>query len=100
MSMFATALLMLAIQAAPLQGVVYRKGTTQPLSDATVELRQDQENGALLKTITTEDDGRFVFDSVAPGRYRVTVSRRGYTRPPLTITIGTRQTTEIQLPMT
>src|ERR1051326_2598631 len=79
MSMFATALLMLAMQAAPLQGVVYRKGTTQPLSDATVELRQDQENGAVLKTITTEDDGRFVFDSVAPGRYRVTVSRRGYT---------------------
>jgi 5-hydroxyisourate hydrolase-like protein (transthyretin family) len=100
MSMFATALLMLAMQAAPLQGVVYRKGTTQPLSDATVELRQDQENAAVLKTITTDDDGRFVFDSVAPGRYRVTVSRRGYTRPPLTITVGARQATAIELPMT
>jgi hypothetical protein len=30
----------------------------------------------------------------------VTVSRRGYTRPPLTITVGARQATEIQLPMT
>jgi protocatechuate 3,4-dioxygenase beta subunit len=100
MSMFATALLMLAMQTAPLQGVVYKKGTKQPLSDATVELRQDQENAAVLKTITTEDDGRFTFDNVGPGRYRVTVSRRGYTRPPLTITVAPRQAGEIQLPMT
>jgi 5-hydroxyisourate hydrolase-like protein (transthyretin family) len=100
MSMLATALLMLTMQAAPLQGVVYKKGTNQPLSDATVELRQDQENATVLKTMTTEDDGRFLFDNVAPGRYRVTVSRRGYTRPPLTIAVAARQATEIQLPMT
>src|SRR5215831_2825021 len=98
--MFATALLMLTMQAAPLQGVVYKKGTNQPLSDATVELRQDLESAPVLKTLTTEDDGRFLFDNVAPGRYRVTVSRRGYTRPPLTITVGPRQATEVQLPMT
>ncbi len=101
MSMFAAALLMLAMQTLPLQGIVFKKGTNEPLSDATVELRLDQENGPIVKTLTTEDDGRFLFDNVAPGRYRVTVSRRGYTRPPLTITVAPRQAaSEIQLPMT
>jgi large repetitive protein len=101
MSIFGTVLLMLAMQAMPLQGIVFKKGTNEPLSDATVELRQNQENGAVLKTLTTEDDGRFLFDNVAPGRYRVAVSRRGYTRSPLTITVDPRQANAvIQLPMT
>ena len=101
MNIFGTALLMLAMQTSALQGIVFKKGTHEPLSEATVELRQDQGNAGLLKKLTTEDDGRFLFENVSPGRYRVTVSRRGYTRPPLTITVGARQTTgEIQLPMT
>src|SRR5262245_30955815 len=101
MSVFGTALLMLALQALPLQGLVFEKGTNEPLSEATVELRPDQENAAVLRRLTTEDDGRFLFDNVAPGRYRVTVSRRGYTRPPLTITLAAPQAAaEIQLPMT
>jgi hypothetical protein len=99
-SAFATVLILLAIQASPVQGVVVVKGTNQPLSDATVALRPDQENGAVLKTITTEDDGRFVFDNVAPGRYRLTVSRRGYTRPPITVTVSRNAAAPIELPMT
>lgn len=100
MSTLATTLLMLVLQALPLQGIVYKKGTNEPLSDATVELRQDQENGAVLRNLTTEDDGRFAFDNVAPGHYRVTVSRRGYTRPPVTVVVDPRQAAgEIQLPM-
>jgi hypothetical protein len=98
-SAFGTVLLLLAMQASPVQGVVIVKGTKQPLSDATVALRQDQENGSVLKTITTEDDGRVVFDNVAPGRYRVTVSRRGYTRPPITVTVARGATAPIELPM-
>lgn len=100
MSAFGTVLLLLVIQASPVQGVVAVKGTNQPLSDATVALRQDQENGGVLKTITTEDDGRFVFDNVAPGRYRITVSRRGYTRPPITVTVTRGVAAPIELPMT
>jgi hypothetical protein len=95
-----TVLLLLAMQASPVQGVVVVKGTNQPLSDATVELRQAQEKGAVLKTITTEDDGRFVFDNVAPGRYRVTVLRRGYTRPAITVTVVRGPTAGIELAMT
>ena len=86
MIMMGTALLALMLQAQPLQGVVVRKGTTEGLSNATVELHQDQGKTGILDSITTEDDGRFSFSNVAPGRYRLTVTRRGYTRPPLTVT--------------
>ena len=91
MSMLGTALLALVMQTLPLQGIVVKKGTTEGLSKATVELRRDQENAGILDSITTEDDGRFSFSNVAPGRYRLTVTRRGYTRPPLTITLAAGQ---------
>src|SRR5438132_3752053 len=100
MNVLGTALLALVMQALPLQGIVVRKGTTEPLSNATVELHRDQENAGILDSTTTEDDGRFSFGNVAPGRYRLTVTRRGYTRPPLTITLAAGQPAEgIQLPM-
>ena len=101
MSVFGTALLLLAMQAVSLHGIVFKKATNEPLSEASVELRQDQANAAILKKLTTDDDGKFRFDNIAPGRYRITVSRRGYTRPPLAITAGARQAeADVQLPMT
>src|SRR5262249_48320184 len=99
MTILGPALLMVVMQTFPLQGIVLKKGTNEPLSDATVQLQQDQENGAVLKKLTTEDDGRFVFENVAAGRYRVTVTRRGYTRPPLTITVGRQGSAEALLPV-
>jgi 5-hydroxyisourate hydrolase-like protein (transthyretin family) len=100
MSILGTALLALVMQALPLQGVVVKKGSTEPISKATVELRRDQDNSAILDSMTTEDDGRFSFGNVAPGRYRLTVTRRGYTRPPLPITVAAGQPPQsIQLNM-
>jgi protocatechuate 3,4-dioxygenase beta subunit len=83
------------MQAPPLQGIVVKKGTTEPLSKATVELRRDQDNAAILDSMTTEDDGRFSFGNVAPGRYRLTVTRRGYARPSLTTTIAAGQPPQV-----
>src|SRR6266496_46837 len=101
MSTLGNALLALVMQTLPLQGIVVKKGTAEPLYNATVELRRDQENAGILDSTTTEDDGRFAFGNVAPGRYRLTVTRRGYVRPPLTINLAANQTAEdIQLNMT
>src|SRR5438552_12139589 len=101
MNTLGAALLALVMQVLPLQGIVVRKGTTEPLSKATVELRRDQDNAGILDSTTTEDDGRFLLGNAAPGRYRLTVTRRGYTRPPLTITLAADQTArDIQLNMT
>ncbi len=85
--MVGTALLALMLQAQALQGVVLRKGTSEGLSNATVELHQDQGKAGILDSIITEDDGRFSFSNVQPGRYRLIVTRRGYARPPLTVTV-------------
>src|SRR5881628_14550 len=72
----------LLAQSASIQGIVTRSGSRDSLSKATVELRTDDSNGPVLNSMTTEDDGRFVFQNVRPGRYRLTVKRGGYVRPP------------------
>jgi protocatechuate 3,4-dioxygenase beta subunit len=101
MNTLATALLSLLMQAVPLEGIVLKKGTAEPLSRTTVELRQDQENAAILDSTATEDDGRFSFGNVAPGHYRLTAARRGYTRAPLTITLAPGQPArDVRLNMT
>jgi hypothetical protein len=105
MNILATALLSLLLQvmpqAMPIQGVVLKKGTVDPLGGATVELRLDLENSSVLASTTTEDDGRFFFGNVAPGRYRLTAARRGYTRAPLAITLASGQPAQdIRLNMT
>jgi hypothetical protein len=101
MNIVATALLSLLMQAVPVQGIVLKKGTAEPLSRATVELRRDQENAAIFDSATTEEDGRFSFGNVAPGRYRLTAARRGYTRGPLTITLAPGQPAQdVRLNMT
>ena len=94
MTMLGTALLALMIQAQSLQsiqGVVIRKGTSEALSNATVELRRDEGTSGIVDSMTTEDDGRFSFSTVPPGRYRLTVARRDYARPPFVMTLASGQ---------
>jgi protocatechuate 3,4-dioxygenase beta subunit len=100
MIVFAATLLTLALQILSIQGIVVRQGSSDPLSNATVELRGDSEN-TLIRSITTEADGRFLFENIRPGRYHLTATRRGYVRPPLTVTIAAGQPAPyVQLPMT
>src|SRR5882672_1473280 len=104
MTILGTALLAFMLQAQSLQsiqGVVLRKGSAETLSNATVELRRDEGLPGVLDSMTTEGDGRFSFNRVPPGRYRLTVTRRGYARPPLVITLtGGQRAEDIPLNMT
>src|SRR5262249_31211047 len=94
------ALLLLFFQTASIQGIITRSATS-PLSKATVELRTDENNSRLINTTTTEDDGRFAFQNVRPGRYRVVVTRSGYYRAPITVTVAAGQPSrDLQLSMT
>ena len=100
MTIFAATLLTLAMQSVSIQGIVVRQGSNDPLSNATVELRSDPEN-AMIRSITTEADGRFLFENIRPGRYRLAATRRGYVRPPLTVIVAAGQPVPyLQLPMT
>jgi hypothetical protein len=94
------ALLALFAQNTSVQGIVVR-GANDPLSKAAVELRTDDNDASLVSSIMTGDDGRFVFQNVRPGRYRLTVQRQGYVRPARSITVAAgRQMPDIELPMT
>jgi 5-hydroxyisourate hydrolase-like protein (transthyretin family) len=88
-------------QSASLQGIVVRTGTTDPLSKVDVVLRVDGNNPVPLDTMTTDSDGRFIFPNVRPGRYQIAVTRSGYWRAPLGITVAPgQQVPEVRLSMT
>lgn len=49
-----------------------------PVPNATVSLREPRPEGAELGATTTAEDGRFVFDLLEPGSYRVTAAKPGF----------------------
>jgi len=51
----------------------------QPLAQVTVFISVP-DNPNDTEQVTTGDDGRFVFDNVAPGKYAMSAQRRGFTR--------------------
>jgi hypothetical protein len=92
--------LVLFAQGASVQGIVTRSGSSEPLSKALVELRPESNENDILNSMTTDEDGRFIFPPVSAGRYRLTVRRAGYSRPPMSITVIAGQPfAPIQLPM-
>src|SRR5439155_6646809 len=58
------------------EGIVLRAGTSQSISKAVVELSGNNLSEALV--MATGGDGKFEFRNLAPGRYRLGVSRDGY----------------------
>jgi protocatechuate 3,4-dioxygenase beta subunit len=102
---FAPLMLLVQGTAQSIQGIVVKAGTNEPLAKAVVELHTDQDNPALdgptLDRATTDDDGRFAFSVVRPGRYRILVARRGYyLRSPGRINVASGQATpEVRLAM-
>jgi hypothetical protein len=79
MNIFAIVLITLFLpQARPasIEGVVLRGGTSEPVSRAVVELKSDRL--AQPMAMATAADGKFQFGNLAPGRYRITVTRTGF----------------------
>jgi len=59
---------------------------------STVEVKNVDTN--LTKTLTTDDDGRFVFLQLPPGRYTLTASKQGFTtlkQEEFTLNVGHRE---------
>jgi carboxypeptidase family protein len=63
-------------QSASIEGTVVQWGSSQPVDKALVEV--SGENGRDSSAVTTGADGRFEFRNLAPGNYRIKVSRNGY----------------------
>jgi protocatechuate 3,4-dioxygenase beta subunit len=68
-----------------IEGSVLNAQTGEPIRKAEVILtRNDGNNGGPdgpdSQAITTRDDGAFAFDTVAPGRYSIRVTRTGFIR--------------------
>jgi hypothetical protein len=93
-----------------IRGTVVRWGTTEPVGQATLELRGVSTGGASPLAITaTEDTGEFVFSNVAPGTYRIFAMASGFAsaefgqlRPngagrPITITPGQQASARIAM---
>ncbi len=100
MSTLLGAFVALFLQNPTIQGVVVR-GTNDPLSNATVELRTDDNDARLVGSTTTEEDGRFVFPNIPPARYRLNATRPGYARPALPVTVSAgERVPDVQLLMT
>src|SRR5262245_17537275 len=62
-------------RSASLEGIVLRAGTNEPIAKAVVEL---SGSGSQRTAVATGPDGKFEFRNVAPGSYRVAVSRAGF----------------------
>ncbi|NDC40576.1 MAG: hypothetical protein EBZ77_03355 [Chitinophagia bacterium] len=79
--LLACSLLVLLTQAAPAQtrqrirGVAIAKDTRLPIARATATL-----TGLTNRTAIADTNGYFVFDSVTPGKYEITVVAKGYAR--------------------
>ena len=65
-------------QTATVAGTVVRQGTDEPLRKARVVLFLEGHRGENDLDAVTAADGKFVFDSVAPGAYELQVNHDGY----------------------
>ncbi len=86
--------------AALVEGVVTKAGTSDPVPRARVTLTRDS-GPAQPVTATTDGGGKFTFQNVQPGRYRIAAARDGYVKgeygqrapaqPGVVVTIAARQ---------
>src|SRR5215471_9949288 len=63
-----------------ISGIVVKAGAGEVVRKATVLLTRADSNSLSQLTATTGTDGRFSFDMVPPGAYRVAATIGGYVR--------------------
>ena len=59
-----------------IEGSIVKFGTTDPIARARVTLRPS--NSPNSQGVTADDGGKFAFRDLAPGQYRILVTRDGY----------------------
>jgi hypothetical protein len=65
-------------QSGSVQGIIRSSESSQPVADAIVELRAGLSSSDSPRPALSNDNGEFVFSNVAPGTYRVVVTRNGF----------------------
>lgn len=99
MNILCISLLALLAQSGMIQGVVVKDSNGGPLNKARVELHAGASESTIVDTVTTDDDGGFFFRGLRPGRYRVVVTRAGYVRAPVAVTVADGTPSVLRLPM-
>jgi Carboxypeptidase regulatory-like domain len=64
---------------ASIRGTVVKWGTSEPIAQAVVELRNPADtSGVPLISTAARANGEYVFPQVPPGRYRIIATRKGF----------------------
>ena len=69
-------------------GVVGDKVNKEPLPYANVLLLSAEKDSVPITGVMTDDDGRFSLENIAPGNYRLQISRIGYETKRQTLYVG------------
>lgn len=63
---------------ARLEGTVTRAGSAEPVAGARLTLTRDAAEGAAPEPVITDRNGKFTFQEIAPGSYKLKVKANGY----------------------
>jgi hypothetical protein len=66
-----------ALKSASVEGITIELGTRSPLARVKVTLARVEEGGGTA-TVTTDSDGKFLFQNLPAGRYKIDTNRDGY----------------------
>jgi hypothetical protein len=84
-------------QNARLRGKVIEAGTNVPVGSAKVEIKSEALIGG-PRSMLTDDEGRFDFLNIPPGRYQVLVIFEGIKPVRRTLNVSLGQTQEVEIP--
>ncbi|WP_051314637.1 carboxypeptidase regulatory-like domain-containing protein [Alteribacter aurantiacus] len=78
-------------------GTIVNAQTGQPIVTSNVQLRINDVNGAVIATASTDTQGNFTFQGIAPGTYTVVASDISFQTNFATVTVGPGQTQTVNI---